>query len=183
MADALPLERRGPHTGRGSVSVTALGPAARFSFRGGPAAVTALGQAYRCVPRQDACSAAADGDRAALWLGPDEWLLVGPDGDTASLFASLGAALADQPHSLVDVSHRNTAFDVVGDAASDILSEGCPLDFGDRAFPVGMCTRTVLAKAEVVFWRYAPDRYRLECWRSFAPYVRAFLGQAIENLG
>ena len=52
---------------------------------------------------------------------------------------------------------------------------------GHDAFPVGMCTRTVLAKADVVLWRRAEDWFRLECWRSFAPYVTDFLRQAAED--
>ena len=41
-----------------------------------------------------------------------------------------------------------------------------------------MCTRTVLAKADVVLWRRAEHRFHLECWRSFAPYCFDFLTQA-----
>ena len=38
-------------------------------------------------------------------------------------------------------------------------------------FPVGMATRTLFEKAEIVLWRIAPDSFHLEVWRSFAPYV------------
>lgn len=185
MADAAPLalERLGPLAGRRPVSITSFGPATRFSFRGSPDAAARLGEVFGCMPSLDPCRAVSNGDRAALWLGPDEWLLVAPDEETRLLYATLTSALANEPHSLVDVSHRNTGFELAGDNSPTILNEGCPLDFDDAAFPVGMCTRTVLAKAEVVMWRHAPDRFRLECWRSFAPYVLAFLSQAIENQG
>ena len=46
------------------------------------------------------------------------------------------------------------------------------------AFPVGMCTRTVLAKAEVVLWRTAAEAFRLEVARSFVSYVAEFLAEA-----
>jgi sarcosine oxidase subunit gamma len=175
------LERLGPLAAHQAISVTQLGPAARFSFRGGEAATTALGKAFGCVPRHEACRAAVDRDRAALWLGPDEWLLIAPESETASLFATLGEALIGEPHSLVDISHRNVGFDIMGEAAPAVLNAGCPLDFDPETFPTGMCTRTVLAKAEVVLWRLSTHRFRLEAWRSFAPYVLAFLTQAAEN--
>jgi len=59
-----------------------------------------------------------------------------------------------------------------------LLSAGCPLDLDERAFPVGMCTRTVLAKAEVVVWRTATETFRIEVARSFVTYVSEFLAEA-----
>jgi sarcosine oxidase subunit gamma len=41
-----------------------------------------------------------------------------------------------------------------------------------------MCTRTVLAKAEIVLWRTAAQSFHVEAWRSFLPYVWAFLAEA-----
>ena len=73
----------------------------------------------------------------------------------------------------------NAGFDnVPGPQAALLLSSGCPLDLDAHAFPVGMCTRTMLAKAEVVLWRTAAEAFHLEVWRSFAPYVTQFLAEA-----
>jgi sarcosine oxidase subunit gamma len=41
-----------------------------------------------------------------------------------------------------------------------------------------MCTRTVLAKAEVVLWRTATETFRIEVARSFVAYVSEFLAEA-----
>jgi sarcosine oxidase subunit gamma len=41
-----------------------------------------------------------------------------------------------------------------------------------------MCTRTLFAKAEIVLWRTRPDMFRIEVWRSFAPYVQGLLEEA-----
>ncbi|MDR3372596.1 MAG: sarcosine oxidase subunit gamma family protein, partial [Ancalomicrobiaceae bacterium] len=53
-----------------------------------------------------------------------------------------------------------------------------PLDLDVSAFPVGMSTRTVLAKVEIVLWRKAASTFHLECGRSFAPYVHGFVAEA-----
>jgi len=58
------------------------------------------------------------------------------------------------------------------------LAAGCPLDLDESAFPIGMCTRTVLAKAEVVLWRRAQQTFHLELARSFVAYVSRFLAEA-----
>jgi len=118
------------------------------------------------------------GSRAALWLGPDEYLLMGSDEaarDTA--FAALENVLSQLPHALVDISHRQFALEVSGPHATAILSGACPLDLDLGEFPVGMCTRTVLAKADIVLWRTGDEAFHIEVWRSFAGYVTGLLGE------
>ena len=102
-------------------------------------------------PRRRAAPCAA-GERATLWLGPDEYLLLDlapQDGSALATAASIEAALHDSPHALVDVSHRQFALEVSGPYAEIILRGACPLDLHISQFPVGMCTRTVFAKADI----------------------------------
>jgi sarcosine oxidase subunit gamma len=153
-----------------------LPPATKFIFRGRLEAVTAAGQAFGVGLPETACRAMTAGARAALWLGPDEWLLIAPDGD--DIAGPIAAALSGLSHALVDVGHRNVGLEIVGTEAATVLAAGCPLDLDTDAFPVGMCTRTVLGKAEIVLWRTAPDIFRIEMWRSFAAYVWQFLDEA-----
>lgn len=182
MAEAAILDRAAPLHGRPMVSVTTLSSMVRFSLRGPARDLTALGAAFGVLPGEEVCRARTNGDRAALWLGPDEWMLISPGEGASTLFAALEQALGAVPHSLVDVSHRNTGFTVTGSGAATLLAEGCPLDLHLDACPVGLCTRTVLGKCEVILWRISGEAFHIECWRSFAPYVAAFLTQAAENL-
>ncbi|GGH21040.1 sarcosine oxidase subunit gamma [Alsobacter metallidurans] len=150
------------------------GPAARFILRGTDAVAVASGAFGVAIPTTPLRAAAGAG-RAALWLGPDEWLLLGPAGEADALAASLAAALADVPHSLVDVSHRQTGLVLEGPGAALALNAAVPLDLSLAAFPVGMAARTIFEKAEIVLWRTDPERFHVEVWRSFAPYVRELL--------
>jgi sarcosine oxidase subunit gamma len=163
---------------RGGVALTALPPASRFVLRGRPGAIEAAGGTFGGALPQQACRAAVVGARAMLWLGPDEWLLLAPEFEGGALTAALEQAMNGQPHSLVDVSHRQTGLEISGPDAAAALNVGCPLDLEPEAFPVGMCTRTVLAKAEIVLWRTAPMTFRIEVWRSFAAFVGRFLEEA-----
>jgi sarcosine oxidase, subunit gamma len=159
-----------------------LPPATRYILRGAAAVRTAAEAAFGVGIPSLACRAAAAGERAALWLGPDEWLLLAPEAETVPVGAALEVALQQLPHALVDVSHRQTAFSVCGPLSTMLLAAGCPLDLDASAFPVGMCTRTVLAKAEVVLWRTGVQAFRVEVWRSFAAYVSLFLAEAARGI-
>jgi sarcosine oxidase, subunit gamma len=160
-----------------------LPPACRHVLRGAAKVRRAAAGAFGVDIPDTACRAAADGARAALWLGPDEWLLISPEHSGDETTTALTAALAELPHSLVDVSHRQIALELTGPRAELLLAAGCPLDLEASAFPPGMCTRSVLGKTEVVLWRTATQAFRIEVWRSFAPYLSAFLEEAARGVG
>ena len=162
--------------------VRPLPAAARWILRGGPEVRLAAEEALKLGVPAVACRAAAEGESAALWLGPDEWLLISAERHAEETATALRGALAGLAHSLVEVSHRQVALEVSGPDAPVLLAAGCPLDLDIGVFPVGMCTRTLLAKAEVVLWRTRAETFRLEVWRSFAPYVSAFLAEAGRGL-
>ena len=56
--------------------------------------------------------------RAALWLGPDEWLMIADGADPAPLGEMLESVLDGTAHSLVDVSHRQIGLIASGPAAA-----------------------------------------------------------------
>ena len=183
MADLGRAVRHGPLAAYAPASILPCGPATRFIVRGPPEAARLCGLAFGCDLPMESCRAEQAGQRAALWLGPDEWLLLAFD-DAApdSLLSTLEEATRGLPHALVDVSHRQIGVEVAGAGAATLINAGCPLDLDLRAFPVGMSTRTVLAKADITLWRPAEDRFRIEVARSFAPYLLAFLKEAEAGL-
>jgi sarcosine oxidase, subunit gamma len=151
---------------------------ARFLFQGKAAARAAAGKAFGVPFPEEACRASVLGERAVLWLGPDEHLLLSPDGTRARVLTELEIALGGHAHSLVDVSERQVAIAVSGRSAREVLSSGCPLDLDSSAFPVGACTRTLFGKAEALLWRRSAEEYHLEVGRSFAGYVRGWMREA-----
>lgn len=159
-----------------------LPAASRFIFRGPPAAQIAAGAAFGVALPTVSCHAAAVGSRAALWLGPDEWLLLASEGEGPIVAADLARALDHQAHSLVDVSHRQIALELSGPHAEWLLASQCPLPLHLAAFPVGTCTRTVFAKVEVVLWRTAADTFRVEVWRSFSRYTVELLTEVAREI-
>jgi sarcosine oxidase subunit gamma len=169
-----------PQTGAGDW-LRILSPATRFVLQGGPAARAAAGEAFGVPLSESPCRANLKDGRAALWLGPDEQLLLGPAADTQIVAAALEAALTGIAHSLVDVSHRQIALQVSGPRADSILNSGCPLDLDPAEFPPGMCTRTLLGKADIIIWRTGAAEFHLEVWRSFSDYVLGWLREANQD--
>jgi sarcosine oxidase, subunit gamma len=107
----------------------------------------------------------------ALQLGPDEWLLLDCQAKTHA-----------GPQSSVDVSNRQIGIALDGPRIAEILSCGVALDLDQRAFPIGMATRTLLGKAEIILWRTGEASWQIEVWRSYAPYALRYLQQAIADL-
>lgn len=152
-------------------------PCARFSLRVdlGVAAARAISELPLATTP---CRAHERGEWSALWLGPDEQLMIGPEDGAPAFVAAVEQALRGLDHALVDIGHRQGAIELTGPYAAQLLNSACPLDLGDAAAPVGFCSRTVFAKAEVVLWRRARECWQLQAWRSFMPYVSGLLALA-----
>jgi sarcosine oxidase subunit gamma len=170
---------QGAHEGAG---LGTLAPASRFIFRGNLQAAAVAGGLFGTPLPVIACRANRTADRAALWLGPDEWLLLAPEAEENDVESGLAQAPGAEPHALVNISHRNAGLEIVGPHAATLLAAGCPLDLHASAFPTAMCARTILAKAEIILWRTAAERFHLDVWRSFVPYVWDFLIEARARL-
>jgi sarcosine oxidase subunit gamma len=92
-----------------------------------------------------------EGRRAALWLGPDEWLILGAPGDGAAIVSELEAALAGTHHSAVDLSANRVAIEISGPGSKEVLSKGCSLDLDPRGgWGPGRCAQTLLAHVPVI---------------------------------
>ncbi len=146
----------------------ALGPAlARYSLRGRDAA--ALGKLIgRKVPTKINEIAGE-----VVCLGPDEWLLR----------AEAGTRLPDgsgQKLSVVEISERQVALVLEGPRASEVLMAGCPRDL--EKFAVGRAARTVFEGVEVIVLRTGEQRFEVEVWRSFAPWLQLALTKAASHL-
>lgn len=115
----------------------------------------------------------------ALWLGPDEWLVVGPPDSRRDLEGRIREAAADEAASVsvTDVSAQRTTLLVAGPRARDLLAHGCALDLHPRAFGTGRCAQTSLGRTQVVL--VARDEPRGGFWvlvrSSFAGYLTDWL--------
>lgn len=165
----------------GIATVAMADAAGRCIFRGAAEAREAAGAAFGVAFANEPCQAQRQGSRAALWLGPDEWLLLAPADDMQDLTLAIAEKLSGVPHALVEVSDRHQGLLLDGPGVEDVLATGCPLDLDTAAFPVDACTRTVFGKAEIVLWRTRSHTFHVEVARSFVPYVVDLLRVAVRD--
>ena len=132
----------------------------RYSLRGETAAL----QAFTAVPLPSKIGNVSEHDAGmAIMFGPDEWLLIGAvSGDGAG-----------QAVSITEITERQTGITLEGPRAAEILMSGCPLDLERLA--AGRGTRTIYETIEIVVIKRSVNRFHIEVWRSFAPWLWAAL--------
>ena len=158
-----------------------------LNLRGDPAdlgftsaAAAVLGFALPMEPN----TVAAKGALLALWLGPDEWLVMTPPTTQTRLFDSLEAAFHGMHVAVTDVTGGQTVITLSGPRARDVLSKGCPLDLHPAVFKPADCALTLVAKANVTI-RCVDDSpsFELIVRRSFAEYTALWLHDAALEYG
>ncbi|MFC7648513.1 sarcosine oxidase subunit gamma [Streptosporangium lutulentum] len=128
------------------------------------------------LPTEPNTYASADVD--VLWLGPDEWLVVGEAdevGDAYEVEARLRSAAGTEHVGITDVSAQRTALLVAGPRARDLLAHGCALDLHPRVFGPGRCAQTLLARAQILLVAHEGDEFVIFVRSSFAGYLAAWL--------
>ncbi len=184
MAKIKMAKARPPHEGRrfanSAISIEQALPASRISLRAGSNELAELTKPLGFkLPSKPGTSKTKSG-LSALWLGPDEWLLINNDPQAISkLMENLDAVKCSN----VDISHRNTAIIISGKAAEDVLNSGCPRDLSLDAFPPGFCSRTLFGKIEIILWRLSENSFHIEVWRSYSEYLWTFLLDASKDAG
>ena len=110
------------------------------------------------------------GPRATLWLGPDEWLVLGAAHAAPEIAVELHTALDGEHRSIVDVSANRVALDLGGPDRSELLASGCSLDLHPRSWRAGMCAQTLFARSQVILHE-RDDATRVLVRPSFADYL------------
>ena len=198
MADtALSVPRRSPLAGAadrlaattrssgGTIRLAELPFLAQVNLRLDPkgAAADAVGLALGLSLPVEPNTVVRAGELTVLWLGPDEWLVVGPPDTQRDLEQRIRTAAGDEHVAVTDVSAQRTTLLVSGARARDLLAHGCALDLHPRAFGAGRCAQTMLARAQVVL--VARDEPGAGFWvlvrSSFAGYLTDWLLDATEE--
>jgi sarcosine oxidase subunit gamma len=118
-----------------------------------------------------------------LWLGPDEWWVVGADADRAGLIERLRQAFQGRHAAVTDVSESRTVITIAGPAARELLKRGISLDLHPRVFGPGQCAQTGMSKANVLLHQVGADSYEIYILKSFADYLWRWIGLVAEDFG
>lgn len=94
---------------------------------------------------QEPLTSSRSGDAACLWLGPDEWMVVGKDNVAVQ-------TLAETHYQFADVSDQYTVIEISGPRARDALMKLTTLDIHPRAFQVGQVAGSLFGHANAWLW-------------------------------
>lgn len=132
-------------------------------------------------PPMAANTVSSTGACSILWLGPDEWLIVDAPGREAELVSRLRSSLAAIHSAVVDVSASRTVLELSGSHAVEVLAKAATLDFHPRAFPVGACAQTNIARTQGLIHRIGEHDFRIFVRASFARYLSQWFSDAMQQ--
>lgn len=195
MAGELKLERRNELDDLAKAFAKASGDALRIdvlprctavNLRGSPADESLVTDSQRVLGTElplEPNRWFGDDRLAAIWLGPDEWLLVARDHEAVAIERELRAARPVDPWlSLADLSDSYLRISLTGPGSRDVLARGCAQDLHPDRFSPGDSAQTTIARSRVLL--RALDGPVFEVWvrNSFARYLGNWLLQAGADL-
>lgn len=133
---------------------------------------TAIGLALPVEPN----TVTVGDDVKALWLGPNEWLLITEPDAQAALESAINDQLGDQFAAVTDVSSYYTTIEIAGHDAAALLARGTPIDLHPRVFKTGDCAQTLLVKTAATIVKTADTPvFEVLVRVSFADYLWRWL--------
>jgi sarcosine oxidase, subunit gamma len=168
MSDALTRSEPVPMTmfdGKG-VTISLAPPMARYSLRARQA------QALETLLKVKLPKRIGETEGGIACLGPDDWFLRADTDATVPQGEGL-------PVAITNISERSVGLVIEGPGAAQLIMSGCPQDL-DR-FPIGKASRTIFETVEIILIREAEERFHIEVWRSFAPWLWTALTQAASH--
>jgi len=121
----------------------------------------------------------SSGRNAALWLGPDEYLLLVPGGKQVEVVQGLEDAFEGQHVAVNDLSSGQTIIRLQGVHARNVINKGCSLDLHPRVFVSGMCAQSHIGKASATIMQISEvPTFDIIVRRSYADYMARWLKEA-----
>lgn len=149
-----------------------------------PAFRAAVSQALNLELPLQPCSSVADAVHRLVWVGPDDWFVIGPKGQASAIESRLRAALAGMHHAVTDVSGGYTVLHLSGTPVREVLAQGCPLDLHPRAFGPGSSAGSLFFKTSIWLWQTdAAPTYEVLVRSSFMGYFWLMLERSTQECG
>ena len=157
----------------GRLEIQAADDAARFILRIAPAKLKLAEKALGAkIPAKIGDLIRTD-DIAVACLGPDEWYIWADESKGTGITEAFTKLYETEPHSLTEVSHRETGIEISGPRAEWLLNAASPLELSQMLAPGA--ARTIFDHAQIILLKWDTDHYRIEVWNSFSDHVWTLL--------
>jgi sarcosine oxidase, subunit gamma len=157
-------------TGRGMIDLRGLVTDRKFMT----AAKAVLGLDLPKVPR----TTTSWGDTKALWLSPDQWLILCPGDKAQALTEQLSATLKSIHWLAVNVSDMRAIIRVEGEHARTTVMKGTSIDLTHGDYPTGTIRRMKFAEVGALLHIVEENVIDVYVFRSYADYAWEFLLKA-----
>jgi sarcosine oxidase, subunit gamma len=156
--------------GRGMIDVRGLATDKKFM----KAAKDVLGLDLPKAPR----TTNTWGDMKALWLSPDQWLILCPGDKAQKILAELNTSLKGIHSLAVDVSDMRAIIRLEGEHARTTVMKGTSIDLTHNNYPPGTIRRMKFAEVGALLHIIEDDVIEVYVFRSYADYTWEFLLKA-----
>jgi len=119
-----------------------------------------------------------DNGKFALWLGPDERLVILPKDQLITAGMNLERELQGIHYSAVDLSSGQVILNLKGEEVLNILSKGCSVDLHQKYFKAGQCVQTSIDKINVICFPLENNHIRVIVRRSYSEALIEWLKDA-----
>ncbi len=123
-------------------------------------------------------TSASWGDMKALWLSPDQWLILCTRSRTTALLAELTLTLGKIHSLVVDVSDMRAIIRLEGEGVRETLMKGSSLDLISDDYKPGTVRRMRFAEIAALLHVVEENVIDIYVFRSYAEYTWAFLLKA-----
>ena len=150
--------------------------------------ITAIGKSLNMILPIEANTSTSGETLTALWLSPDEWMLVSNDTVSEDSNAydvednlinniskvNLGA--------VTDVSDQFVMINIKGSKVFDLLSTGSPFNFNEFRNKKGSVVQTILSHIDVIIHLTEINEVNLLVRRSFSEHLYSWLNDSASRL-
>ena len=123
------------------------------------------------------------GERHAVWLGPDEFMIICEAGKDEELASAIHTSFGSLHAAVTNITDALAAFHLKGAAVRQVLAKGCALDLHQNSFTSDDAAQTLLSHAAVTIMALADDEFIVICRTSFASYLHDWLLDAALEYG
>jgi sarcosine oxidase subunit gamma len=157
----------------GLVQVAEAGVQGMISLRGdlADAGLRAAVEGFTGAAFPEARMVSAGATGSALWMSPDELLLLCSRADAPAKSAELAQTLSGSHALVAEISDARAMFTLNGTHVREVLAKLCPADMAPGALPVNELRRTKLAQVAAAVWLSDDATAHVICFRSVADYA------------
>ena len=150
--------------------------------------LTTIGKNINMILPLEANTSSSSNNYTALWLSPDEWMIVSnntinkENNDYEIEKLLFNKISKTNLGSVVDVTDQLVTINLSGKKIFDLLSTGCPFDFNDFKSKKGACAQTLLTQIDVIIHHNEINSVNLFVRRSFSEHLMSWINDSASRL-